>query len=471
MQPSVMGLVVCAVLLEVILLLRQSMLVALMASLTLGCTAIASLPSLGGSSPLVYTLFCALLILTVAARRTAAQDLGAAFILYPTFWLVTLLMMYAIVSCVFFPRLFVGQTSAFVPTTYGVMEVGLAPVSGNISQTGYFVLGGLTFIAVSLLIMRGLPVAEIRRAFFAWIFLHTAMGGIDLLGKLAGAGDLLQPIRTANYAMLTEVSAGAFWRIVGAQSEASAFAGISLSAIAFAYVYWRRTGSALALWLGISLLVLLLLCTSTTAYVGLAVLSIPVFWSIAKSISHKQLTPADVFVLGTFAMCFLAALTVVLANPSFFDPFVSLLDAMVLDKMSSDSGQERSYWNYRSLQSVVDTGGLGVGFGSSRASSWPIAVVSQLGIIGSLLMGLLVLALTRETKSFRRNADNGTRAIVAAARAATLGGLVSNAMISGTADPGIVFFVSLAVTTCLQARYRSQSARYPVTWPNQPIVA
>src|SRR5690606_991606 len=155
MQPSVMGLVVCAVLLVVTLLLRQSMLVALMASLTLGCTAVAALPSLGGSSPLVFTVFCALLILTVAARRTAAQDLGAAFSLYPNFWLVALLMAYAIVSCVFFPRLFVGQTSAFVPTTYGVMEVGLAPVSGNFSQMGYFVLGGLTFIAVSLLIMRG----------------------------------------------------------------------------------------------------------------------------------------------------------------------------------------------------------------------------------------------------------------------------------------------------------------------------
>jgi hypothetical protein len=460
MQPSVMGLVVCAVLLAVTLLLRQSMLVGLMASLTFGSTAVASLPSLGGSSPLIYTVFCGLLLLTVAARRTVAQDVGAGFSLYPTFWLVTLLMAYAIVSCVFFPRLFAGQTSAFVPTTYGVMEVALAPVSGNISQTGYFVLGGLTFIAVSLLIMRGLPVAEIRRAFFVWIFLHTAMGGIDLLAKLAGVGDILEPIRTANYAMLTEVSQGGFWRIVGAQSEASAFAGISLAAIAFAYVYWRRTGSRLALWLGLALLILLLLSTSSTAYAGLAVLSIPVFWSIARSISRKQLTPADVFVLGTFAMCFLAALTVVLAYPRFFDPFVSLLDTMVLDKMTSDSGQERSYWNYRSLQSVVDTGGLGIGFGSSRASSWPVAFISQLGIVGSLVIGLLLLSVIRESKSFRRNADSETKAVVAATRAAALGGLVSNSMISGTADPGMVFFISLAVITCLQARHAEQGSRH-----------
>ena len=54
-----------------------------------------------------------------------------------------------------------------------------------------------------------------------------------------------------------------------------------------------------------------------------------------------------------------------------------------------------AYWNYQSLQSVYDTLGLGIGLGSSRASSWIIAVISQLGIIGSILMGLLVLELVR----------------------------------------------------------------------------
>ena len=38
--------------------------------------------------------------------------------------------------------------------------------------------------------------------------------------------------------------------------------------------------------------------------------------------------------------------------------------------------------NMRSLESVIDTVVLGIGIGSSRASSWIIAVVSQLGEIG-----------------------------------------------------------------------------------------
>ena len=80
------------------------------------------------------------------------------------------------------------------------------------------------------------------------------MGVIDLLGKLAGAGDVLAPIRTASYAMLTDVSLGGFARIAGAYSEASAFGGVSLACLAFSYTYWRKTKDRLARWLSVILL-------------------------------------------------------------------------------------------------------------------------------------------------------------------------------------------------------------------------
>jgi len=456
MQPSVMGFVVCVALFCGAKLFRNSILVALMASLAFGSTAIASLPSLGGSSPLIYTVFCGLLVLSVVWHRTALQDLGRAFTNYPAFWLVTLLMVYAVISCVFFPRIFAGQTSVFVPTKLGVSELALAPVSGNISQTGYFVLGGITFMAVSLLLMRGVSIDDVRKGFFAWVFCHTAMGVLDLAGKMAGLGDILEPIRTASYAMLTEAQMSGFWRIAGAQAEASGFAGVSLACLPFCYVYWRRTGSRLALRLGLVLLILVIFSTSSTGYVGLAILSIPVMLSLLRSIGRQWLSSADVLILALFAMGFFAVLLILVTYPRFFDPFLALFDTSVTNKMQSSSGQERMYWNIKSLQSMIDTRGLGVGFGSSRASSWPIAVVSQLGIAGSMLMALAVFMLTRETRAFRLNADPETQAVVAATRAAVLGGLVASSMVSGTPDPGILFFVSLAVSTCVQARYADQ---------------
>ena len=463
MQPSVIGFIVCIALYGATRLMGGSVLVALMASIPFGSTAIATLPSLGGSSPLIFTVFSVLLLATVAMRQSVVRDIGRAYGLYPTFWLVTLLMVYAVVSSVFLPRLFAGQTSAFIPTTFGVQEVALAPVSGNISQTGYFLLGGMAFAAVSLLMLRGMPLSEVRRAYFAWAFLHAAMGAIDLAGKMAGAGDIMEPIRTASYAMLTEVSHSGFWRIVGGQSEASAFAGVGLSTLCFSYVYWRRTASQLALGLTLTLLILLILSTSSTAYAGLAVLSIPVGWSIVRSLGARRLQIAELILLGGFALCFMALLTVMVVNPRFFDPFLNLLDATLVNKLETDSGQERTYWNYKSLQSVIDTGGLGIGFGSSRASSWLIAVVSQMGVTGAVLMGLLVLAMTRESRAFRLMADPETRAIVAATRAAAFGGLLSATMVGGSADPGPVFFITLAVTTCVQARYAHVPAVPPAT--------
>ena len=456
MQPSVIGFIVCVAIFCGAKLTHSSMLVALMASLAFGSTSIATLSSLGGSSPLIYTVFCGLLILSVAARRTALQDLGRAFTIYPAFWLVTLLMVYAIIGCVFFPRIFAGQTSVFVPTRLGVSELALAPVSGNISQTGYFVMGGVTFMAVSLLLMRGISTDDVRKAFFAWILCHTAMGILDLAAKMAGIGDILEPIRTASYAMLTETQMAGFWRIAGAQAEASGFAGISLACLAFCYVYWRRTGSRFALRLGLTLLVLVVFSTSSTGYVGLAVLSIPVMLSLMRSLARQWLSSADVLILATFGIGFFMALLLMMTYPSFFDPFLALFDSSVTNKLQSSSGQERMYWNVRSLQSMIDTHGLGVGFGSSRASSWPIAVVSQLGITGTVLMALAVFMIMRVPKAFRRNADPETQAVVAATRAAVFGGIVAGSMISGTADPGIVFFVTLAVTTCVPARYADQ---------------
>ncbi len=149
---------------------------------------------------------------------------------------------------------------------------------------------------------------QVRRAFFVWICLHTGMGLIDLLGKLGGVGDVLAPIRTASYAMLTEAEQGGFARIAGAYSEASAFGGVSLSCLAFSYTYWRMTKDRLAQWLAITLLALVLLSTSSTAYVGLAILGLGVFFSIGRSVVQDRLETDDLLIL---ALLSISALVVV----------------------------------------------------------------------------------------------------------------------------------------------------------------
>lgn len=454
MQVSPIGLLVCVLLLLVGHYMRGTLVIGLMASLAFGSTAVATLTSLGGSSPLIYTFFAALLVATVAARRRFWQDLGTVFGRIRATWVVCSLMVYALVGAMIFPRLFAGQTSVFVPSRIkqGVFEVPLEPVSGNISQTGYLVLGGMTFLAMCIILVRSDSLATVRRGFFLWCILHTASGVLDLMAKLAGAGDILAPIRTASYAMLTDTNEAGFARIAGAYSEASAFAGASLACLAFTFTYWRRTKSRLALGLSTTLLLLLLLSTSSTAYVGLAVLSIPVIFSVMRSLATGRLAFEEMMLIILFVLCIAAALTVSLYDAGFFDPFIHLIDTAVVNKASSASGQERSYWNYRSLQSFIDTGGLGVGFGSSRASSWLIAVLSQLGLIGTIMMATLVLMIARGLSGLHGRADSETDTMISSVRASALAGIISGSLVSGSADPGMIFFVSLAIISTCRAR-------------------
>jgi hypothetical protein len=447
MQASVIGILVFQAILLASYFLRGSLLTAVMISLPFGSTSVLTLTSLGGSSPLVYTFCAATLLLAVAARRRFWNDVGTVLGQIQATWIVMGLMIYVVVGAVLFPRLFAGQTSAFVPSRVrqGVFEVPLEPVSGNISQTAYFVLGGLTFLALCVQLARSGRLDEVRRAFFLWCTVHTAFGIFDLMGKLAGAGDILAPIRTANYVMLTEASESGFARITGSYSEASAFGGVSLACLAFSYTYWRRTQSRAALGLALTLVLLLILSTSSTAYVGLAILSVPVGLSVGRSLVRGKLSREEIMLLVAFMLGASAIIAVSLYDPSFFDPFVHLIENTVINKSRSGSGQERAYWNYKSLQSFLDTGGFGIGFGSSRASSWPVAVLSQLGLIGALTVMGLAGMLAWGLRGVGERLDPETEAIVASVRASALAGLVSGSLISGSADPGMIFFIALAV--------------------------
>jgi hypothetical protein len=158
------------------------------------------------------------------------------------------------------------------------------------------------------------------------------------------------------------------------------------------------------------------------------------------------LSGQDLLLLASVWLGLIVALSLYLFDEQFFDPFVRLFEAMVLNKSASGSAEERLYWNVQSLQAFLDTFGLGVGLGSSRASSWPVAVVSQLGIVGALLMAALVGVLVRDMVLPKaQGLDRRTLALVSGARAAALAGLAAASVSSGFADPGLVFFIALAV--------------------------
>ena len=157
MEISPIGFLVCAGLLLIGLTMRAPVIVPLFASLPFGATAAINLPAIGGSSPLIYTMFIAWLVVAVLARRHFLRELGIVFSRYPASFVIVGLMTYACIGAYLFPRLFAGATYALVtvrvPGGAGrIVETPLVPSGGNITQTGYLVLGSLTFFALCILV-------------------------------------------------------------------------------------------------------------------------------------------------------------------------------------------------------------------------------------------------------------------------------------------------------------------------------
>ena len=168
--------------------------------------------------------------------------------------------------------------------------------------------------------------------------------------------------------------------------------------LAFTFTYWRTTQDRFVLFLSMALLTLLVLSTSSTAYVGGALLCLLLLISISKSALRDRLSKQDLVLLLLIAAGLVAVMAIYLVDEKALDPFKHLMNTVVFNKAASASAQERAYWNYRSLQSFYDTGGLGIGLGSSRTSSWIVAVISQLGIIGSLMMAVLIGAVGEDSR-------------------------------------------------------------------------
>jgi hypothetical protein len=125
---------------------------------------------------------------------------------------------------------------------------------------------------------------------------------------------------------------------------------------------------------------------------------------------------------------------------------VELVDSLIFKKTSSSSYSERSSWNLVSLEGLVATGGYGVGVGSTRASSWPVAVLSSTGVIGGLLMALFFLRLL--TLGLR-NASDEIRRVVIGARYSLAVCLVPSAVAGTLVDFGAFNATLFAITTAL----------------------
>jgi hypothetical protein len=252
-------------------------------------------------------------------------------------------------------------------------------------------------------------------------------------------------IRNANYAMFVgDNELAGFKRIVGSFVEASAFGAVTLIYFAFTSRLWLL-GIRPRVTLSISFLSLCALAfsTSTTAYVGLAIFLFVNYIGISFRAMLRPLTrQMTLFVIGG-PIVLLMLVGVGALNDAASAYVMDLADTMVLNKMTTGSGIERSTWNRQALQVFFDTYGFGAGNGSLRASSFPLAVLASFGIVGSALFTFFFVTLFAQKAG---GADEPLEyANRQAAKSACLAALITATISGALTDIGLLFFIFAAL--------------------------
>jgi hypothetical protein len=422
---------------------RFAILVFFVATL-LGAAAALVLTSLGGANIPPAYLLLGFLVLPAVLSRTTLRRVGTA-ISPPNagFWLL-LTAVYTVLSAIFLPRLLAGATYVFAITRTQVgneiIAMPLAPTSGNITQAIYF-LGDLAcFLVFCDAASRPDGVKGVTGAALAAAAINLCFAAIDVGSYRAGLGDLLGVIRNANYRMLDEATVLGFKRIAGSFAEASAFAYFTAGFFAFCTKLWLdgirpRLAGPLAL---LSLLALIL-ATSSTGYAAVAAFLVLMFVATGVQVLRGRVRHAAFVLTCLFPLLIAAGGIGLRLNGPLWRQTTEFVDISIFSKMDSSSGIERSKWNDQALVNFTDTGGLGAGDGSVRASSFPLAVLGNIGIPGAATYGLFLWSLFFGRKDrWRHPYPAGCQS---AARWACLTQLIGATVSGGFIDLGLPFFI------------------------------
>lgn len=408
-----------------------------------GAAAAFNLPAAGGASILALDLTVVVLFgLVLLSPGGLQQMLGSARMGGPGFWML-LLICFSIVATLFFPRVFYGQTEVFliarVDGAVGITSAPLRPTTGNLTQLFRMMLGALAYFALATAFRRRPDVGLVVQAMIAGTVVNFALGWLDVASHAAGLPDLLDPIQSANYSILDGSRMAGIKRMVGGFPEASSFGYFSLGLFAFWLHYWVRQGqSAWGGWMLLAATIMLLRSTSSAAYVAVVVFGVAYAGVNYASNLRRQVRrrTAAIWVFA-LVMAWIGAVGLFAAY-ELVTPVTDYLDQTLFTKMEGSSGEERMSWNAQAFENFLDTGLMGAGLGSVRASSWLLACLASLGLIGTGFFAAFLWSLSRLREA---GGDAEREIVIGGLKAACLALLCSAMLTVPTPDLGLFFFI------------------------------
>jgi hypothetical protein len=399
----------------------------------------------------VFLAFVAVTTLSRPVER--ARAISAVRFPEPGFWLMCLLI-YGIITGIVMPRLLAGSMPIIPLGTSEYANTGstvpLGPVSSNLTQGMYLVGDFACFIMIVAIASTEAGFATIASALVAYAAGNVLFALADLGTYATGTQWLLNFIRNAQYTLHVEEEVSGLKRIVGFFTEASAFAGSTLAALGFTGTLWlcgRRpflTGT-----LALASLVLLVLSTSSTGLAGTPLI-LGILYATALARRGVDLNrPLSATIVLCAPLLVIAAILAVQLDEQASKPIRDFIDELIFNKASSSSAIERASWNTFALQNFFDSYGLGVGLGTVRTSSFPVALLSNVGVPGTIFYLLFAASafLSRRGTPHTFPAD-----VRLAARNACLGVIIGGIFVGTTVEQGLLFYL-LAGLACAEPEH------------------
>lgn len=284
--------------------------------------------------------------------------------------LMIMLTLVGVAGAILLPRLFSGE----MPVTQSSLGYSpLAPSGKNYIQATYMVANAFLYFLFSRSVGRGvLTLTDCLRTMAVWTWVVIGLGVYQVLGSFVPL-PWPSPIFNSNlaYSQLFNQRMLGLVRMSSTYTEPSILAMHFVGLLALFGLGLRNTRLAAAI------LFCLLISTSATAYGGIALLVVVyVAWS-GRTVTTRVLA-TSLFVAGI-------AFAIVLSTQIGLESLS--VGKLVAAKMHSSSGENRSFMDLVSIKAFIQSMGLGVGIGSTRASSFLVTFAACTGIPGLICLG------------------------------------------------------------------------------------
>ena len=369
-----------------------------------------------------------------------------------------LLLGYALASAALLPDVFAGRVIVWPqkPDPFFNGPVPLIRTSGNVTQSLYLAINVLVAAVAALLLTRGrVHWRHLLMAYLAGGYLTIGLAFWQFASRVAGLPFPTDMLYSNPGWSIVEQSLGSVPRIQGPFSEPAGLA-LYMSGVAFSSLWLCVRGHNIMrpqLLLGLAVLTTCL-STSTT---GIAVLvvglpAVLLFAAIGGDAPGLRRAAGTLAAMAGAGLVVLAPL--VILRPELLDLVQTVVD-LTLSKGESESFVERQAMNELAWNAVAQSWGLGIGWGSTRSSSFLPGLIAGSGVFGLAMAVWLGCRVTRLIYQAKRIAppSHPARPVLDGFTAAMCGQLVA-AIASSPMIVSPIFFVQLGAVIAGVVRVR-----------------